>query len=1314
MSSPVLRQKSFIWPDPDNGLASLQYVDPVGVAAGTALLSSATTTSALLVLPPSWDSDELSQVFPLDEQFFPGLQSALGVEEGTAVNLQTTALVADHADGDGVLAVLALADLGATARSASLLVSLSELATFPSRGLTTLVPSQQVNQLLLPEPNQSDVNLISIGSVLPPELTSNDSDLIVDRGSVTTVYELQQQSSGSLSRQQRYSVFPATADDITSKGFDGVLLPAEGGTEQVLVQVGTVSEPTITGLSPSGSGDILISAIDSADGSILWEELFGNSSVEQTPRIALADDNALYVGATLQGSFGDGNPAADSGDVGIGIAKYTSDGDLLWRRRLADGFGTADGGGNQVISDLTVATDGSLLVLGLTTTEFGGLHGQAVQGDGSDFDSFITAYSPEGNRLWTHQFGSPDHDFARSFAFMPVAEGDASVDSLVVVGDRAPVSTPDQSQAWMQVLELSSSDSIASQWLAPAPPVITWAVVEDPLGDAPQLRASGTADPGALITLQSPLFDGELEVQVDVLTGEWLLDQALEPLADASQPSSLLTAEAQSSSGLVSDAVIGQAFLGGSGLPGEAPQILWIDPDGSGPQSDAPLLRSITRLGSGPNSSAGQRLLVDYSGTLTDGTPFDSSLNEGRRPFELTLGAGRVIKGWDLGLQGLPLGSQVELIIPPSLAYGERERPSIPANSTLLFDVDLRADLRLPEAFLRDVVWPDLFNADYSQLNAELLSSYQADLLQLAAQLGPADGTSADDSIAVVAPVDYPQYPLLALGADGADQLSSDDHAAILFGEWGDDALGLTSSSIPYGFLDGGDGNDLLWSSALFSWFRGGSGLDRAVVPPGDWRLLQTGNFENIPWFYLARYADASATAVQQILYLQSIETFEGFDSVRFDTTGDDVDGLAGLIEILPFSLRLNLSSPILVADLIELGSDSQISAVVQNQDMESLMGLLAIEGQHLLEISISDEAVVSSDIVSLLEKTSGSIDVSNVVSFEGRLDDVEQLLDSNQLTGFDPQFLYLSDTALDADDLLRLAAAVDATIDAQALLEINGSTINRNAVFNSGSIQTNIEDDEAAALVAVYAPVDTYAPDSTIPITLEFDEPVQLQFASTEGPSLQLSHAFPNAYVQDASAAFSLTHRFDALVGSLDDSNSLQVIGIDRLTGVIDQVGNQSSELLTSSRAVDGVALERTSWSLDVDGDGQVTALGDGLMIIRELFGSFQGPALTDKVISSHASRSSLEIKTYIQQGLEDGFLDVDRNGSTDPLSDGLMILRELFGSTFHGAALIDQAISSDSPFLGGVSLDSLSQAAILDVSALVSQQIRSLDPYS
>ena len=188
----------------------------------------------------------------------------------------------------------------------------------------------------------------------------------------------------------------------------------------------------------------------------------------------------------------------------------------------------------------------------------------------------------------------------------------------------------------------------------------------------------------------------------------------------------------------------------------------------------------------------------------------------------------------------------------------------------------------------------------------------------------------------------------------------------------------------------------------------------------------------------------------------------------------------------------------------------------------------------------------------------------------------------------------------------------------------------------------------------------------------------------------------------------------------SIDKLPQFGSININNITGKFlytpnsEYKGADSFSVLTTSPALLGLparsvsqeyyvsgqlVVAQSTFNLDVDGDGKVTALGDGLMVIRKLFGAaFAGDALTNKAISPSSTRTTTEIHEFIQQGITTGLLDVDKDGKTTALGDGLMVIRHLFGAAFAGEALTNKAISPSSPYFG-TSVDHLAIANAIDL---------------
>ena len=102
--------------------------------------------------------------------------------------------------------------------------------------------------------------------------------------------------------------------------------------------------------------------------------------------------------------------------------------------------------------------------------------------------------------------------------------------------------------------------------------------------------------------------------------------------------------------------------------------------------TESGLQYEIVEEGDGPKPTVNDQVTVHYRGTLEDGTVFDSSYDHGQ---PATFPLNRVVKGWQEGIPLMPVGSKFKFTIPPDLGYGSRSMGSIPANSTLVFEVEL-------------------------------------------------------------------------------------------------------------------------------------------------------------------------------------------------------------------------------------------------------------------------------------------------------------------------------------------------------------------------------------------------------------------------------------------------------------------------------------------------------------------------------------------------------------------------------------------------------------------------------------------------
>ncbi len=141
---------------------------------------------------------------------------------------------------------------------------------------------------------------------------------------------------------------------------------------------------------------------------------------------------------------------------------------------------------------------------------------------------------------------------------------------------------------------------------------------------------------------------------------------------------------------LVAVALFALILLAGPSSPQEETENNYSSTTSTMPNDNTAQLHIETlQKGEGDVATNGKNVSVHYTGTLSDGTVFDSSIPRGE-PFTFTLGAGQVIRGWDIGVFGMKVGEKRKLTIPPELGYGADGFPGvIPPNATLVFEVEL-------------------------------------------------------------------------------------------------------------------------------------------------------------------------------------------------------------------------------------------------------------------------------------------------------------------------------------------------------------------------------------------------------------------------------------------------------------------------------------------------------------------------------------------------------------------------------------------------------------------------------------------------
>ena len=479
----------------------------------------------------------------------------------------------------------------------------------------------------------------------------------------------------------------------------------------------------------------------------------------------------------------------------------------------------------------------------------------------------------------------------------------------------------------------------------------------------------------------------------------------------------------------------------------------------------------------------------------------------------------------------------------------------------------------------------------------------------------------------------------------------------------GGDGVDLVNGGTGQDFISGGDGADALGGGADNDTLQGGGGNDFIDGGKGIDIAKYTGLYsEYIFSFNEERLLNVSDSVADRdgSDILGNIEIVEFADQQVF------VSSLSGGPNSAPTGLNIsttafdeNITTGTGIATLSSTDPDSNdtftYSLVRGTGDNDN--DAFTIEGAQLKIKTTPDHETKPS--YSIRVRTTDSGNLSYEKNLELTVNDLEEkrLSEIQQIKPANESITYRPGTSVSLP-------LVYSTSDSDIGLSGLGLNIHHDSKRLMPSTPNNGITDQ---LQADSVTATTFVPDTTDLDGSELtDQIIQLTWASVD-------NSFPGTSLPAQVAVANFNTNSDAY---------------DPVNGApINTTINFTASETASNYGFEGtpVTLTPESFHLDIDGDGRTTALGDGLMVIRKLFGTaFAGDALTNKAASANAAVDTEAMHHWLEAGIASGDLDVDKDGKTTALGDGLMVIRHMFGSAFAGDALIEKAISNSSPYAG------------------------------